>query len=92
MGKRKQGEGSIRQRENGRWECSIMDGFHSDGRRRYKVFYGDSEEEVKAQRDAYRDAQDRGALVEKDWTFFIASLDIHVLSCLLHINSDKRSE
>jgi integrase len=69
MGKRKQGEGSIRQRENGRWECSIMDGFHSDGRRRYKVFYGDSEEEVKAQRDAYRDAQDRGALVEKDWTF-----------------------
>ena len=69
MAKRKQGEGSIRQRENGRWECSIMDGFHSDGRRRYKVFYGDSEEEVKEQRDAYRDAQDRGVLVDKDWIF-----------------------
>ena len=69
MARRKQGEGSFRQRENGRWECSIMDGFHSDGRRRYKVFYGDTEDEVREQRDAYRAAQERGVLVDKDWTF-----------------------
>ena len=31
--------------------------------------YGDSEDEVKLQRDAYREAQARGVLVEKDWTF-----------------------
>ena len=46
-----------------------MDGFHSDGRRRYKVFYGDTEDEVREQRDAYRAAQERGVLVDKDWTF-----------------------
>lgn len=69
MAKRKQGEGTLRQHDNGRWECTIMDGFHSDGRRRYKSFFGDSEEEVIEKRDAYRRAQDTGFLDGIDWTF-----------------------
>lgn len=69
MTRRKHGEGNIRQRENGRWECSIIDGFHTDGRRRRKSFYGDTEEEVAALRDAYIKAQETGVLMDTDWNF-----------------------
>lgn len=41
--KRTNGEGTIRQRDNGRWECTVMDGFQSDGRRKYRTFYGKTE-------------------------------------------------
>ena len=45
--KRTNGEGTIRQRDNGLWECTIMDGFQSDGRRKTKSFYGKTQGEVK---------------------------------------------
>jgi len=37
--RRANGEGSLRQRPNGLWELTLMDGFQSDGRRKYKSFY-----------------------------------------------------
>ena len=36
--KRTNGEGTIRQRETGLWECTIMDGFQPNGKRKYKSF------------------------------------------------------
>ena len=36
--KRTNGEGTIRQRETGLWECTIMDGFQPNGKRKYKRF------------------------------------------------------
>lgn len=32
--KRTNGEGHIRQRKNGLWECTIMDGFQPNGKRK----------------------------------------------------------
>ena len=45
--KRTNGEGTIRQRETGLWECTIMDGFQPNGKRKYKSFYGNTQGEVK---------------------------------------------
>ena len=46
--KRSNGEGTLRQRPNGIWELTIMDGFQHDGRRKYKSFYAKTQKEVKA--------------------------------------------
>ena len=45
--RRTNGEGHIRQRKNGLWECTIMDGFQPNGKRKYKSFYGNTQSEVK---------------------------------------------
>ena len=44
--KRDNGEGSIRQRENGRWEAALMDGYRPDGRPQMKYFSGKTKKEV----------------------------------------------
>lgn len=67
--KRTNGEGTIRQRDNGRWECTIMDGFQSDGRRKYKAFYGKTQSEVKKKLKAYLQAKEDGVLAAMDFTF-----------------------
>ncbi len=65
MGKRKRrsvnGDGMIRQREDGRWECRIMDGYTDDGRRKLVTFYGRRLSEVKEKRDTYF-AEKKGGL------------------------------
>lgn len=44
--RRANGEGTLRKRSDGRWECSIMVGWKEDGRRQIKSFYGWTQEEV----------------------------------------------
>lgn len=45
--KRANGEGYLRKRKNGTWELTIMTGYHPDGRRKYKSFYGKTQKIVK---------------------------------------------
>ena len=51
-GKRSNGEGTLRKRSNGLWECTMMVGYKDDGTRRYKSFYGKSQKEAKEKADA----------------------------------------
>ncbi len=67
--KRSNGEGTLRQRSNGRWECSIMDGFQPDGRRRTKTFYGKTQGEVKKKLREYQQAKESGILAAMDFSF-----------------------
>ena len=66
--KRANGEGSLRQRSNGTWELTIMDGFQPDGRRKYKSFYAKTQKEVKVKAKAYTDARAEG--IEMDVVYF----------------------
>lgn len=67
--RRTNGEGTIRRRKNGRWECTIMDGFQSNGKRKYKSFYGDTQAEVKKKMQAYCQAKEAGLLSGMDYSF-----------------------
>lgn len=67
--RRTNGEGTLRRRENGRWECTIMDGFQSDGRRKYKSFYGDTQAEAKKKMREYLRAKEEGRLSGMDYSF-----------------------
>ena len=67
--KRTNGEGTIRQRDNGLWECTIMDGFQSDGRRKTKSFYGKTQGEVKKKLKTYLQAKETGELAAMDFSF-----------------------
>lgn len=67
--KRTNGEGTIRQRETGLWECTIMDGFQPNGKRKYKSFYGSTQGEVKKKMKAYLKAKEEGSLAAMDYTF-----------------------
>ncbi len=44
--KRSNGEGALRKRQNGLWECMIMTGFQPNGKRKYKSFYARTQREV----------------------------------------------
>lgn len=69
MGKRRSnGEGTLRQRGDGRWEITIMIGFHDDGRRKYKSFYGKTQREVKEKVQEYWEDR-RSGLIDSDLTF-----------------------
>ena len=67
--KRTNGEGTIRQRESGLWECTLMDGFQPNGKRKYVSFYGDTQGEVKKKMKAYLKAKEEGSLAAQDYTF-----------------------
>ena len=67
--KRTNGEGTIRQRESGLWECTLMDGFQPNGKRKYVSFYGDTQTEVKKKMKAYLKAKEEGSLAAQDYTF-----------------------
>ena len=45
-GKRSNGEGALRKRSSGLWECMIMTGFQPNGKRKYKSFYARTRKEV----------------------------------------------
>src|ERR1700738_1678409 len=55
MAKRAHGEGSVRQRPDGRWEARLSYIDPSTGRRRSASFYGDTAETARAQLDKARD-------------------------------------
>ena len=48
-GKRSNGEGALRKRSSGLWECMIMTGFQPNGKREYKSFYARTRKEVFAE-------------------------------------------
>ena len=52
-GRRSNGEGTLRLRADGRWECTLMDGYDNDGRRVLKSFYGKSQKQVKEKLKRY---------------------------------------
>ena len=67
--RRSNGEGTLRQRPNGLWELTLMDGFQSDGRRKSKSFYAKTQKEVKQQARAYQDAKAEGIEVDVVYYF-----------------------
>ncbi len=68
-GKRSNGEGTLRKRPNGLWECSMMIGYHDDGRRRYKSFYGKTQKEAKDKAEAYKRDVEAGLYIDPNLTF-----------------------
>ena len=70
-GKRANGEGTIRQRKDGRWEVIITVGTDPmTGKPKTKSLYGKTQKEVKEKRDAYFVAVKTGTYVEPDRTTF----------------------
>ena len=67
--RRSNGEGTLSLRNDGRWQCTIMDGFQPNGKRKYKTFYGKTQAEVKKKRNEYLRLRDAGILVEKEYLF-----------------------
>lgn len=51
--KRANGEGVLRKRKNGLWECTVMDGFQKNGKRNYKSFYGRTQKEAREKAAIY---------------------------------------
>ena len=66
--KRPNGEGNLRKRPNGLWECTVMDGFKPDGKRKYKSFYGHTQKEVKEKLKQYNEEKER-SLLSSDMSF-----------------------
>ncbi len=54
MAKRLNGEGSIKERSDGRWEAKIQVGKKPDGKPAMKYFYGKTKREAKKKLDTYR--------------------------------------
>lgn len=54
MAKRLNGEGSIKERSDGRWEAKIQVGKKPDGKPAIKYFYGKTKREAKKKLDTYR--------------------------------------
>lgn len=68
-GKRSNGEGTLRKRPNGLWECTMMVGYKDDGTRRYKSFYGKSQKEAKDKAETYKRDIAAGLYIDPDLTF-----------------------
>ena len=68
-GKRSNGEGTLRRRPNGLWECTMMVGYKDDGTRRYKSFYGKSQKEAKDKAEAYKQEVAAGLYIDPNLTF-----------------------
>ena len=68
-GKRSNGEGTLRKRPNGLWECTMMVGYQEDGRRRYKSFYGKTQKEARDKAEAYKRDTAAGLYIDPNLTF-----------------------
>ena len=68
-GKRSNGEGTLRKRPNGLWECTMMVDYQEDGKRRYKSFYGKSQKEAKDKAEAYKRDTAAGLYIDPNLTF-----------------------
>ncbi len=67
--KRSNGEGKLRKRNDGIWECTIMDGYTPAGKRNMKSFYGKTQAEAKRKKNTYLQERDAGLLVDKVYNF-----------------------
>ena len=70
MAKRAHGEGTLSQnKKTGNWQCQIMVGYKSDGRRDIRTFTGKTQREVKAKRDEFLRKKESGLLNGEDIRF-----------------------
>ena len=69
MTKRLNGEGSLRHRPDGRWECRIMEGYRDDGKPNFKFFYGKTQKDVRAKVKEYKEARASGVEMGLKYTF-----------------------
>lgn len=67
--KRRDGEGTIRQKPDGRWEYRIMIGRRSDGHPAYKYLYGRTQRELKENVKRWKEEQAAGTMWERQYTF-----------------------
>ena len=63
------GEGSLRQRSDGRWEYRFTDGFREDGKLNSKSFYGRTQKELMKKVNEYKKNQSDGIDMRKKFTF-----------------------
>lgn len=67
--KRANGEGTLYHRPDGRWQCSILNGYQVNGKRKYKTFYGKNQTEVRKKRDEYLKKLDAGLVLDQEYLF-----------------------
>ena len=67
--RRPNGDGAIRKLESGHWQIQIMDGYNSDGGRRYKSFSAPKLEDAKKMKREYERKKTAGMLTSKDYSF-----------------------
>lgn len=67
--KRANGEGSLHKRKNGTWEWQIMIGYHDDGRRKLKSFYGKTQREAREKGKKYLDEQQNKLKLDGEMSF-----------------------
>lgn len=67
--KRANGEGTLRLRNDGRWELAVMDGFQTNGKPRMKHFYGRSQSEVRKKAEVWNKDKKDGIDVTANYTF-----------------------
>lgn len=67
--RRANGEGTLRQRNDGRWECTVMVGFRDNGQRKYRSFYGQTQKEVRSKLRKYQEELAEGLDNDKIWGF-----------------------
>lgn len=63
MGKRANGEGTMRLRPDGRWEYKVMVGYKPDGSAHLKSFYGKTQSEAKKKFAAFQAQRDAGIVL-----------------------------
>ena len=68
-GKRMNGEGSLRQRPDGRWEYRVSDGYRDNGKLKTISFYGKTQNEVKKKLEEYRKKKLSGIDMSQKYTF-----------------------
>lgn len=69
MGRRANGEGSIRQRKEGRWEASIQNGYKDNGKPRIVYFYGRTRKDVQKKLAEFIAARSSGLAMDRKYTF-----------------------
>lgn len=69
MKRRANGEGTLRERPDGRWESTIMVGWKDDGRRHCKSFYGKTQDEVQRKVLEWRKTHAKNSICAKDYLF-----------------------
>ena len=67
--RRSNGEGAVRKRNDGRWECTVMVGFKKDGRRNRKTFYGKTKAEAVQKMRDYLYGLENGLQPDANLTF-----------------------
>lgn len=67
--KRSNGEGTLRKRPTGLWECTMMIGFQENGKRKYKSFYGKTQKEAKEKAKQFLADQMAGRIPAEELSF-----------------------